>query len=307
MAKKKISITTSSFGQYDKEPLQLIEKAGYQYALNPFGRKLKAEEVVSFAGDAIGMIAGVEDLTANVLKQLPNIKVISRCGVGMDSVDLKAAKDLSIDVFNTAEAPTVAVAELTVGMVFSLLREITFMDRAIRAGQWNKRMGYLLAGKNVGIIGYGRIGQKVGEMISHLNGKVGFYDLFVKTSSYGQYMDINELYTWADIICVHVAKSNDGYLIDQKQINQMKKGAYLINCARGGLINEKTLYQALKSGQLAGAALDVFEDEPYQGPLKELENVILTPHIGSYAKEARIAMEKESVYNLLQGLNKRGV
>jgi len=297
----KIVITTSTFGVNDQTPLTLLKAKKHTVSLNPYKRKLSESEVVELCRDADGMIAGTESLNAKVLEQLPRLKVISRCGVGMENVDLAKAKQLKIKVLNTPDAPALAVAELTVGLILNLLRKVSFMDRKIRQGGWQKEMGNLLAGKNVGIIGFGRIGSKVAEFLKPFSCQVRYSDPKVKNGKSGyRRMALGALLKWADIVTIHAAGSQP--LLNQKEISMMKKGAWLINASRGELVNENALGEALKSGQLSGAALDVFCCEPYKGPLAELDNVILTPHIGSYAEESRVRMEAEAVRNLLEAL-----
>ena len=303
----KIAITTTSFAKFDNHPLQLLKDSGFEVVLNPYGRKLDAGEVVELTADTVGLIAGTEPLNKSVLEKLPLLKVISRCGVGMDNVDLEAATQLNIKVFNTPFGPTLAVAELTVGLILDLLRKTTLMDREMRAGIWKKRMGNLLCGKKIGIIGFGRIGQKTGELLRAFGCEIGYYDsvriqglkdLRVKR------MELDELLRKNDIITIHVSGKYEKSLLGVEELNMMKKGVWLVNVARGGAVDEEALLNALKDGRLAGAALDVFEKEPYNGPFKELDNVILTPHIGSYAKEARVEMEMQAAKNLIEGLRR---
>ena len=161
----KIAITTSSFARYSEEPLELLREFGAEIVLNDRGRTLTEDEAAKFLADCDGVVAGTEPLTRKVMENCPNLKVISRCGAGMDSVDRAAAEDLGIAVRNTPDAPTVAVAELTVGLMLSLLRQVAPMDRDIRSGVWKKRMGNLLFGKKVGIVGFGRIGHAVAERL----------------------------------------------------------------------------------------------------------------------------------------------
>jgi len=233
---------------------------------------------------------------------LPKLKVISRCGAGLDNVDLKNAKELNIKVFSTPYGPTLAVAELTLGLMLDLLRKITVMDRELRTGVWKKQMGSLLKGKKVGILGCGRIGQKVAELLTPLEVEIAYYDICTLEGAI-LLMTKNELLSWADIITLHCSANTDGRpVIGESELKLMKDNSWLINASRGGLIDEKALLSALKKGKLSGAALDVFDNEPYEGPLRSLDNVILTPHIGSYAKEGRIQMEKDAVQNLINGL-----
>ena len=298
----KIIITTSSFATYDSSPLNELQKNKIEYTINPYGRKLSKDEVIDLAKDADGLVAGTEPLNEDVLKQLSKLKVISRCGAGLDNVDLAKAKELRIKVFSTPYGPTLAVAELTLGLMLDLLRKITIMDRELRTGVWKKQMGSLLKGKKVGILGCGRIGQKVAELLTPLEVEIAYYDICTLEGAI-LLMSKNELLSWADIITLHCSANADGKpVIGEKELSLMKDNTWLINASRGGLVDEKALYSALKEGKLSGAALDVFNNEPYEGPLRSLDNVILTPHIGSYAKEGRIKMEKDAVQNLINGL-----
>ena len=301
----KIAITTSSFGKYDSRVLNPLEEKNFEYLLNPYGRKLSAEEVVEVAKGAGGMIAGTEPLNEWVFDRLPLLKVISRCGVGMDNVDLLAAEKQGIKVFITPCGPTLPVAELTVALILDLLRKVPRMDRELRAGTWKKRMGNLLHGKRIGIVGFGRIGQKVAELLLTFGVEINYCDICTVSCSLSCYpQEFDALFAWSDIITLHVsAQTENEPIITGRQIQQMKKGAWLVNMARGGIVDEDALYAALKEGHLAGAAVDVFEKEPYNGPLSQLDNVIITPHIGSYALESRVVMEAKSVENMLRGLD----
>ena len=298
-----IAITTTSLAEFDRQPLELLKANNCEAILNPYKRKLKGEEVIELCRDAVGIIAGTESLDAKVIEQLNTIKVISRCGSGMDNVDSAAAKKKGIKVFNTPDAPTLAVAELTLGLTLGILRKINQMDAAIRSGKWDKLMGNLLCGKKVGIIGFGRTGKKVADLLRPLDCQIAYADPFIEEGASGfRRLSKEDLLKWAQIITIHV--STNEKIIGRNEFNLMNKGSWIINVSRGHILDEDALYEYLKNGYIAGAALDVFQDEPYNGPLKELDNVILTPHIGSYAKEARIRMEIEAVKNLLAGLER---
>jgi len=298
----KIVITTSSFATYDRSPLDELEKNQIDYTINPYGRKLTKDEVIDLAKDADGLVAGTELLDGDVLEQLTNLKVISRCGAGLDTVDLEKTKELNIEVLFTPYGPTLAVAELTLGLILSLLRKITALDRELKLGLWEKKMGNQLKGKKTGILGFGRIGQKVAELLTPLGVEIAYYDICTIECAFNA-MSKNELLSWADIITIHRPANPDGKpVIGEAELNLMKDNKWLINVSRGGMVDESALCSALKNGKLAGAALDVFENEPYEGPLCNMDNVILTPHIGSYAKEGRIQMEKDAVQNLIDGL-----
>lgn len=304
---KNILITTSSFGKEDPAPLQILAEAGLTAVLNPFGRKLTEAEVIDLykQHNPVGMIAGVEPLTRAVLAKGKGLKSISRCGIGMDSVDLAAARDLGITVTNTPDAPTIPVAELALGMILALLRQIHVSDASIRNGAWERPMGNLLHGKTVGIIGCGRIGSFLGRLLAPFECTLLGHDPFCSQSAVFQLVSLEELLTRSDIVSLHLPFTDENrHFINAERLGQMKKGAFLINAARGGLVDEEALYLSLSSGNLGGAALDCFEEEPYAGKLKDLGNALLTGHIGSYAKEGRAIMEMQAAENLVRSLSK---
>ena len=309
-AKNEILISPTSFGKCGNQPLDLLEKNNYEAILNPFNRKMTSSEIIDLGRDCIGIVAGVESLNAGVLESLPYLRCISRCGSGIDTVDIEKAKELNIVVKNTPYGPTRAVAELTIGLIFDTLRQISSRDRSIRNGKWNKQMGFLLKDKTVGVLGLGRIGRNVAELLLKLDARVIGSDInpdkkwLEKTKI--PLFSFDKLIKKSDILCIHVSFSSDSkYLIGEKEIASMKKDSYIVNLSRGGIVDEKALYNALKSKHLASAAIDVFQQEPYKGPLIELDNIVITPHIGSYAKESRLEMEIEAVENLLDVLKQQ--
>ncbi|MFH1395268.1 MAG: phosphoglycerate dehydrogenase [Candidatus Omnitrophota bacterium] len=303
---KKVFISTTTFAEFDSAPLDLLKEKGYSYSLNPYKRKMKADEIALCAGESIGIVAGTERLDENVFRNLINLKAISRCGSGMDNVDLEAAEKRGIVVCNTPDGPVLAVAELTVGLILNLLRGICKMDDLLRHGHWTKIMGNLLCGKKIGIIGFGRIGQHTARLLAGFNvGEIAYYDIEDKNCAGIECRrnSLSELLKNADIVTLHLPSSGeDRPFIGEKEFDLMKKGSWIVNVSRGGIVDEAALYNSLKSGRLSGAAIDVFDNEPYSGRLKEFDNVILTPHIGSYAREARIKMETNAVENLLNAL-----
>lgn len=297
----KTLITTSSFGKSVSAPLDLC-KTKCEVILNPYGRKLTTEEFIELSADADGIIAGVENITREALVQRPNIKVISRCGVGMDSVDLDACKELGVKVYNTPNAPVDSVAELTVTVMLDLLKNVSNMNAQLKAGQWNKMSGCMLQNKKIGIIGMGRIGQRVASLLKSFDVQIAYTDIEQKELQY-PYMSKESLLEWADVISIHSSACEEGtYIIGEEELSCMKKEAYLVNTSRGKFIDEEALCRALKEHRIQGAALDVFTEEPYLGELCKLDNVILTPHISSSAKEGRAVMEMEAVHNLFKGL-----
>ena len=300
-----VLISTSSFAEHSREPLDLLEARGIQYRLNAHGRKLKADEIASLVSDVDGLVAGTEPLTREVLQRAPRLKAISRCGTGLDNVDLAAAAELGIQVRNTPAAHVDAVAELSLAAILSALRHISEADRAIRAGTWRKPMGRLLRGRTIGLLGLGRVGKRLIELLAPFGVTVLATDPHEDpafATTYGvRYVGLDELLEQSDVVSLHLPYSAEmHHLLDRSRLGRMRPGAVLVNCARGGLVDESALCDALRSGHLAGAHVDTFEQEPYQGPLTELANVTLSSHIGSYAVEGRIQMEREAVQNLLE-------
>jgi D-3-phosphoglycerate dehydrogenase len=306
-----ILISTSSFARYSREPLNRLEGWGASYRLNAKGRKLTEEEIAPLLGDVDGLIAGTEPLTRNVLRQAPRLKVISRCGTGLDNVDLDAAAELGIGVRNTPEAHVDAVAELTLAAILDVLRHVTESDRGVRNGVWRKLMGRLLRGKTVGLIGLGRVGRRLIELLEPFEVAILATDPR-EDREYAdgrgvEYVGLDELLERADIVSLHCPYSKGiRHLLDAGRLGRMRPGAVLVNCARGGLVDEDALAEALRSGSIGGAHIDTFEREPYEGPLTQVHNVTLTPHIGSYAVEGRVRMEREAVENLIESMSNGG-
>lgn len=303
----KILTSPSSFGKISFEPFEILKNNGYNYVNNPYGRKLTEDEVINLAKECIGIVAGVEPLNKRVIDNLPNLKCISRVGVGMDSVDVKYAKSKGIKVINTPDGPTRAVAEFTLGLVFSLLRKIPIAHHNLKSKIWKKETGNLLYDKKVGVIGLGRIGRMVSETFIKLGNKVIGYDLYpdIKWSKNNgiTLKKIDEIMSSCDIITLHVPLNEDKtFLIDKNLLLKMKPTSFLINASRGGVVDEDCLCDILGSNKISGAAIDVFSKEPYEGPLLNLDNVILTPHLGSYAAEGKLQMEIDAVMNLINVL-----
>ena len=298
-----VLITTSTFNLDNFKQLELLNKAQIEVKLNPFATRLTEDQAIDLLGtNTIGLIAGLEPLTEKVLTSAKSLKVIARVGTGLDSVDLVAAKKLGITVLNTPDAPTQAVAELTLGHILGLLRNISVADRQIRNGVWKGLMGSLLQTKTVGIIGFGRIGKRVAALLSAFGAKVIISDELATSTEYLN-VGLNELCAKSDVITLHLPYNySTHHIINEKQLNLMKKGSYFVNISRGGLVDEDALLTALKSGQIAGAALDCFEHEPYDGELRNFDNVQITAHMGSYARETRDLMEREASQLLVDAL-----
>ncbi len=302
-----IAISTSSFGRVSDRPLAALTNAGYEYRLNPHGRTLSEDEARAHLNGVVGLVAGTEKLTEAVLASAPDLRVVSRVGAGLDSVDLAAAERLGIRVFNTPTAHIDAVAELTLGGILAGRRHMAATDRRLRAGTWKKPMGGLLRGKCVGVVGLGRVGKAVVDLLAPFDVEVLAFDP-VPDEDFARdrgvtYVELPELLRRSDIVTLHVPFSAAvRNLIGADEIALLKPTAMLVNTARGGLVDEAALVEFLRANEAAFAYLDCFASEPYSGPLTELDNTLLTAHIGSYAREGRERMEAEAVENLLSAL-----
>ena len=302
----RVFITTSSFATFSKEPLGLLDKNGISFELNDRGRKLTPDEVGVSLQKYDGVIAGTELYTKEILIKLPNLKVISRLGVGMDNIDLAYAQDQGLKVYKTKTTPALAVAELTLGFILDLLRKINNQNNQLKTGVWKKQMGELFYGKTLGIVGLGTIGKQLVKLLSGFNLNILAHDLY-QDEKFAQefnisYVDFCELLQKSDVISLHLNLTDEtNRLFNYNTFKKMKKNAILINASRGEIINEAHLIKALDGKLIRGVGLDVFEYEPYNGPLVNYDNVILTPHIGAYAKEIRMKMELEAAENLIEG------
>lgn len=303
----KVLVSSRSFGNINSGAIKLLREEGLEPILNSYGRKLNEQEILSLLDDAVGIIAGTEKISEKIISSGDHLKVISRYGIGMDNVDLKAADKKGVLVYNTPEAPSVAVAELTLTLVLNLLKKIGKADRSLRNDNWKPEMGNLLSGKTIGIIGLGRIGKKLTQFLQAFNVKKLSYEKNPDKNFVTNYkidlVTLDDLLSKSDIVTIHVPLTEETHhIIGRRELEIMKETAILINCARGGIVDEDALYSFLKDKKMAGAAIDAFEDEPNTGKLKELDNVILTPHIGTYTVETRRNMEIEAVKNLIKGL-----
>lgn len=308
--KPKIYVALSTFAQSTIVPKDLLLQAGVEFAINPTGVRLTREQVIECCRDYDAVIAGLEPYDAQVIEALSRLKCISRCGVGLDNIDLKAAAKHKITVMNTPDAVIQPVAELTIAMIFDLLRQVTVHTELMRRHQWEKKTGTQLAGKTIGIIGLGRIGRKVAELLIRLDCKVIAVDLKPDTvwakAHRVELADLDAVLSQSDVLSLHVtAAEGQTFQLSKRHFEVMKKGVYLVNTARGSLINEQDLQEALLQGHVAGAALDVFAKEPYQGPLCGMPNVLLSPHVATLTHESRAEMEIGAVNNIIHWLRQR--
>ena len=297
----KVAIGASSFAAADPAPLRLLEAAGVKVLPNPYGRKLTEEEIMAHLVGVDGLLAGLEPLTRRVLTNSPSLRAIARIGVGMTNVDLGAAEELGVKVSNTPDGPTEAVAELTLAAMLGLARKIHGMNNAMHDGQWEKQMGTGLKGSTALVVGFGRIGRRVSEILDFLGVKILAYDPFTRVDDrLAKQVSLEDGLPVADFILVHAG--GEQVILGAKEFASCKDGVYVLNAGRGGLVDEAALEAALAVGKVGGAWLDVFESEPYVGPLAESPQVIATPHVGTYTVQCRVGMECAAVENLLRHL-----
>jgi len=299
----KVAIGSSSFGKADPAPIQMLNDSNIEIIPNTLNRKLNENEIVKLLKSADGLLAGLEPLNENVLEKAPKLKVISRIGIGIDNIDLKAAKNRNIKVFNTPDAPTIAVAEMTLAAALTLSRNILFSNSQLHKRNWVKTISSGIMDSALLIVGYGRIGRKTAELFRPLGAKIFVVDpnISKKDLIYGEKLvDLKEGLNLANIVTLHASGGHT--ILDEEQFRWMQDGVILLNAARGSLINEKALIDSLKSKKVASAWCDVFSEEPYSGELVNYDNVLLTPHISTYTNHCRKSMEIEAVNNLIDNL-----
>ena len=305
---RKVLVTTVPFGDRVRLPLDLLEAAGVEYVINPLGRKLKEDELAEMAVDFEVLIAGTEPITEKVMSRAPELRMISRVGIGLDSVDLLAAERRGITVSYTPDAPAPAVAELTIGLMFSLMRSIHVANAQMHMGEWRRHFGRRVSELTIGVMGAGRIG---GRVLRHL-AALGAGRLLVNDTNPecrldstmpGEWVEKDALYREADIVSLHVPlTAQTKNMVRREQLLGMKPDAMIVNTARGGIINEADLAEVLRAGHLGGAAVDVFCEEPYNGELSSIERCLLTSHMGSMSVDCRTRMEIEATEEAIRYL-----
>ncbi len=294
MKRPKIYITSRSFGQRCEEALRLIESVA-EIERNPYGRAMSEHELLKVVGDVEGLIVGADKIDRKIIEGSEKLKIIARHGIGVDNIDLKAATDNNVIVTYAPHVNADSVADFTMGLILSVARHIPQAHISMSQGKWEstKFIGVETCGKTIGIVGLGEIGHKVAKRAKGFDMRVLYWSRRRKTNieeELGvQYVSLETLLRESDFITVHVALTDETYnMIGKKEFNLMKKTAYLINTARGPIVEERALYEALKDGKIAGAAVDVYCEEPpsADNPLLKLDNVIKTPHTAAYTFEA---------------------
>jgi D-3-phosphoglycerate dehydrogenase len=289
----RVLVTPTSYGRNDPQLKTLLESSVHEVIYNPFDRPLRAAELMKLVKEIDGYIAGLDEIDESVIRTAPRLRVIARYGVGVDRVDLQAATRRKIAVTNTPGANAVAVSELTVAFMLALARQLCVINEITRRGGWPRAEGLGLFGKNIGLLGFGAVGKEVAARIRGFGCHLLAYDPLVQTSlgrEWGvEIIPLDELLSRSDFVSLHVPLSSATQgLVDRRFIGKMKPGAYLINTARGELVDETALAEAIRRGHLRGAALDCFRQEPPEiaHPLFSLPQVIVTAHIGAHTDEA---------------------
>jgi len=305
---KKIFIATTTYCKHSLEPLNLLKSHGFLVDLNKKGRKLTDDEISTTVSQYDGIIAGTESYNENILNYAKQLKVISRLGTGIDNIDLKVAERMAIDIYNTKTSPALGVAELALGLILDLSRNISNHNHDLKNGIWKKRMGSITSGKILGVVGLGSIGKELINITNGFGFKYLVNDILIDAdyakSNVLKFCSLKEVFSKSDIISIHTnLTENNRNLINFNLFKIMKRDSILINTSRGEIINEDDLIKALENKCIAGVGLDVFSMEPYQGKLLEFDNVVATPHIAGYTKEIRTKMELEAAKNLIKGLD----
>lgn len=305
----KVLITPTSFLK-NPEAKAMVEAFADEIVYNPQTRPLEAEEILALLDGVDGYIAGLDYITADVIRRAPaSLKVISRYGAGVDRVDLEAAKERGIAVTNTPGTNAVAVCELALGLMLSLARSIPRLDSAVKKGEWPRNDGTELAGKTLGIVGFGAIGKNLATRARAFGMRVVAFDPYFDQAFASQHgveqKTLDETIELADFLSLHVPLTKETkYMIGETAIARMKKGAFIINTARGGLVDEAAAASALKSGQLGGIGLDAYEVEPVtDSPLLGLDHVVMTPHTGAHTNEAIAGMGIMAAQNMIDVLS----
>ncbi|WP_153559387.1 NAD(P)-dependent oxidoreductase [Roseimaritima sediminicola] len=296
----KVLITTVPFAERNALPLEILRSNGIKYLINPLNKKLTELELAELVPEFDAIIAGTEPITDLVMSKASKLKHISRVGIGLDSVDLLAARKREIKVSYTPDAPAPAVAELTLGLMLSLLRSIHVANAQMHQGVWKRLYGRRMAEITIGVIGVGRIG---GRVLRRIRGfgtpRLVVNDILpnneINREFKLEWMSKERIFQEADLLSLHVPLTAETKnMVRKEHLLQMKPDALIVNTSRGGIVNEDDLYEVLASGHLGGAAIDVFDREPYDGKLAEIERCILTCHMGSMSIDCRTRMEIEA-------------
>ena len=305
----KVLVTARSFRKMQGDHWRVLQEAGCEVITPEQDQPLKEAEMIPLVGEVEAALVGNDAVTERVIAAAPRLRVVSKHGVGVDNVDVPAATRAGVVVTNTPGANQVAVAELAVALIMALTRKLAYHDTVVKSGGWSRIIGTELEGKTVGLVGLGRIGKEVVLRLKGFRVKFLAHDVYQDTAFAAEngvrFVGLDELLAESDIVSLHaVLTAGTQSLIGEKELARMKPSAYLVNTARGGLVDEQALCRALAENRLAGAGLDVFADEPPKNsPLLQLgDKVLLAPHLGAQTTETVLRMGRMAAENVVQVL-----
>ena len=284
----KVLVTATNYSKYCQAGKKILENAGCEIIENLHGRPYTFDELKEIVEDIDGVVVGVDDWNEDVFKLAPKLKGMARFGVGVDNIDLNAAKEHGIIVCNSPGINSSAVAEQAVALMLSLIRNIPEMNRAVRKGEWPRPMFHELKSRTIGFLGFGAIARNVAQRLAGFGPEMIAYDKYPNQEAADKLgvrlVSQEEVLKESDIISIHLPATDETkHLINKETIQQMKDGVYIVNTARGSIVNEADMAGALESGKAAGFGTDVFEHEPIDlsGPLFKYDNYIATPHVSA--------------------------
>ncbi|WP_084373197.1 phosphoglycerate dehydrogenase [Reichenbachiella faecimaris] len=300
----KVAVTTVAFSKNEQLVNQLNQSGFESIKTNTAGKRFERDELIDYLSDCDAAIVGLDKIDDELLKMLPKLKVISKYGVGLDNIDLKSCESRDITVLHTQGVNRRSVSEMALGFMICLSRNLYTGSNELKLGLWNKNGGQQISGKTIGIIGVGNIGKDLIALLKPFNCTILVNDIIDQADYYAENnleeVSKSELIRRSDIISIHTPLTEETmYLINKDRLAEMKPSAIVINTARGGIINQNDLKNALKNKLIAGAAIDAYETEPPEdSDLLAIPNLMNTPHIGGNAREAVIAMGHSAIDNL---------
>lgn len=293
MSRKKVLITATNYSAICTQGKKILEDNGFEIIENPHGRPIRFEEIKEVITDVCAVVAGVDTWDEEVFQIAPELKIISRFGVGVDNIDVTKAKEYGIKVTNCKGINSNAVSEHVLALMLSMVRMIPRLSRTMKEGTWERAVYHEFHAMTVGLLGFGDIACKVADKLQPFGTRILAYDVFPNIKAAEdrnvRMTSMEEVLKQSDVISIHVPSLPETYhMINRDTIELMKENVYLINTARGSIVDEKALYTALKSGRIAGAAVDVYEQEPAaaDNPLFGLDNFIGTPHVSAESYES---------------------
>ncbi len=305
MSGESVFVALQTFCEGNDRPRRELLRAGLRVRENPLGRRLRREEMPDFLNEADAVLAGIEPYDAGILQRLPRLRCISRCGTGTDSIDLETARKRGVAVLTTPDEVVEPVAQMALAMLLALARNLPLHWDDFRRGEWRKRTGHLLSEWTVGVVGLGRVGRAFHEYLQPFGCAIRVYDPNLPAQRFPQETrcaELESLLRESDVVSLHAALPPDAPpLLSRREFAFMRKGSRLINTARGRLVDEAALIEALESGHLSAAALDVFESEPTTaGKLCRFPQVLCTPHVASLTARSRGEMELRCARNIVE-------